>query len=549
MKYFLSLFAIVFLFSCSTQKDAADTIYFNADIWTGDSANPHATSIAVKGGMIVYVGSDYANYKGDATEMIDVHGKMITPGFIDDHTHFLNGGHDLAGIDLHAATSKEQFIQTIKAFAASHNDSNWITGGNWDHEFWGGELPRKEWIDSVCGNHPLFVNRYDGHSAFANSKALQLAGITAKTAAPAGGEIVQQNNEPTGVLKDEAMDLVFRIIPQPAQKEFDEYFSTGQQHALENGVTQVVDMSSFGGWNDLGTYRKAYEEKKLQMRIYSFVPLGTWQRLDSFCKANDKGDDMLRWGGLKGFVDGSLGSTTAWFYQPYLDAPNTGGLQITDTNLLRQWTIAADSAGLQVAVHAIGDHANDFILDVFEEAEKKNPNKDHRFRVEHAQHLAQHTIPRFAILHVTASMQPYHAIDDGRWAYKRLDDARLRGTYVFNSLLQTGANVVFGSDWPVAPLKPIQGIYAAVTRRTLDDKNPGGWYPAEKISVAQALTCYTANNAYAIFMENKTGKLKAGMFADFVVLSENLFNIAPEKIKDVMVLRTVVNGKSVYEKK
>jgi predicted amidohydrolase YtcJ len=287
----------------------------------------------------------------------------------------------------------------------------------------------------------------------------------------------------------------------------------------------------------------------LDLRIYSFVPLRTWAKLDSFVKKEGWGDDMLHWGGLKGFVDGSLGSTTAWFYKPYLDAPTKTGLQVTDTNDLRKWVLSADSAGLHCATHAIGDRANDFILSVYEEAEKRNPGKDRRFRVEHAQHLTAIAIQKFAALHVIPSMQPYHAIDDGKWAFKRLDSARLKGTYAFKSLLTQGANVTFGSDWTVAPLDPIAGIYAAVTRRTLDDKNPNGWFPDEKISVEQALKCYTANNAYASFQENKLGKLKAGMLADLVVLSDDIFSIAPEKIRDVKVLRTVVNGKEVYLRK
>jgi predicted amidohydrolase YtcJ len=258
---------------------------------------------------------------------------------------------------------------------------------------------------------------------------------------------------------------------------------------------------------------------------------------------------MLRWGGLKGFVDGSLGSTTAWFYKPYLDAPTKTGLQVTDTNLLRKWVIAADSAGLHIATHAIGDRANDWILGVYEEAERINGAKDRRFRIEHAQHLTEMAIPRFEKLGVIPSMQPYHAIDDGKWAFKRLDSLRLKYTYAFKSLITTDARVTFGSDWTVAPLDPIAGIYAAATRRTLDDKNPDGWFPAEKISVEQALTCYTANNAFAGFQENKLGRLKAGMLADLVILSDDILRISPEKIRDIKVLRTIVNGKEVYLRK
>lgn len=552
MKYLFLFYTvlIVLLISCSERKEAADKIYINVKIWTGDSSNALLSSLAVKGNKILYTGNDYALYKGKNTEIIDCSGKMIVPGFVDNHTHFLSGGYNLASVNLRVAKTKEEFIRILKEYCAQVKDDRWILGGDWDHEAWGGELPDKSWIDSVTGNHPLFVSRYDGHMAFANSRALQLAGITQQTPTPPGGQIVKdKNGVPSGVLKDEAMNLMAEKIPVPSQKELDEYLHRAVQHAFENGVTQVHDMSSFGGWIDLETYRRAYQNKQLYLRVYSFVPLGTWPRLDSFCKANGKGDDMLRWGGLKGFVDGSLGSTTAWFYQPYLDAPNSTGLQVTDTNLLRKWVLSADSARLHIAIHAIGDRANDFILSVYKEAETKTLGKDHRFRIEHAQHLTQQAIPKFAELSVIASMQPYHAIDDGKWAAKRLDDTRLKGTYAFKSLIDAKVTVTFGSDWTVAPLKPLEGIYAAVTRRTLDDKNPGGWYPDQKLSVEQALLCYTVNNAYAGFQEDKLGKIKAGMLADFVVLSDNLFDIVPEKIKDVKVERTVVNGKEVYLRK
>jgi predicted amidohydrolase YtcJ len=546
-RFLITAFTITILLSCNEkQNESADKIYINAKIWTGDSTDPWADAIAIKGNKIAYVGKDYQSFKGANTEMIDLGGKLTTPGFIDNHTHFLFGGYTLSGVDLRKAKTPNEFISILKDFCQKYNDDRWILGGNWDHEVWGGELPSRTWIDSVTGNHPIFLNRYDGHMALANSKALEIAGVNKDTKVPEGGEMKKNKlGEYTGLLKDEAMALVNKVIPDPTEKELDEYLQAAVQHAFENGVTQVHDMGWYGGWVDLATYRRNL--KKLDLRIYSFVPLSNWAKLDSFCKKEGKGDDILRWGGLKGFMDGSLGSTTAWFYDHYLDDPKTSGLTVTDTIDIHNWVLAADSAGLHIAVHAIGDRANDFILNVFEEAEKKN-SKDRRFRVEHAQHLSQQAIPRFTQLNVIPSMQPYHAIDDGRWAYKRLDDARLKGTYAFKSLLGAKATLTFGSDWMVAPLKPLQGIYAAVTRRTLDDKNPNGWYAEQKISVEQALKCYTVNNAYAGFQENKLGILKKGMLADLVVLDENIFELAPEKIIDVKVLRTIVNGKQVYLK-
>jgi len=538
---------LIFPISC-TQHPVADRIYMNAKIWTGDSANPEATAIAIRDSTILYVGNDYQSFVGSHTELRDLHGKMLVPGFIDNHTHFLDGGFSLTAINLREVKSEQDFISTFRRFADSSKGNAWIKDGNWDHEAWGGQLPRKEWIDSVSGEHPVFMNRYDGHMGLANSIALKLAGISKDSPNPPGGEIVKdpKTGEPTGILRDEATSLVYRVIPEETDKELDRALQKAAAHALSHGLTQVHDMGSYGGWIDMATYRRAEAAGQLPLRIYSFVAIRTWQKLDSFVKKNGWGDDRLRWGGLKGFVDGSLGSTTAWFYKPYLDAPNSTGLQVTDTSLLRKWILAADSAGLHVATHAIGDHANDWILDVYEEAETFYPSKDHRFRVEHAQHLTPAAINRFAKLHAIPSMQPYHAIDDGKWAAKRLDSARLKGTYVFKSLLETGANLTFGSDWTVAPLDPIAGIYAAVTRRTLDDKNPGGWFPAQKISVEQALRCYTVNNAWAGFQENKTGRLKAGMLADFTVLSEDLFSIAPENIRDAKILLTVVGGKEGY---
>jgi len=551
MRFILPLLVIFFIsFSTCNQHPVADRIYFNAKIWTGDSTNPEANAIVVKDSMILYVGNDYQSYAGSKTNLTDLHGKMLVPGFIDNHVHFLYGGYTLANINLRNVKSKDAFISLFHHYADSAKNNSWIRGGNWDHEAWGGELPRATWIDSISGDHPVFLSRYDGHMGLANSLALKMAGITKNTSSPSGGEIVKdpKTGEPTGILRDKATSLVFRVITNQTESELDVSLSRAASHALSHGFTQVHDMGSHGGWIDLATYRRAEAAGKLPIRIYSFVAISTWEKLDSFIRVNGWGNNLLRWGGLKGFVDGSLGSTTAWFYQPYLDAPNSTGLQVTDTNLLRKWILSADSVGLHIACHAIGDRANDWILNVYEEAENLHPGKDHRFRVEHAQHLTEGAIDRFVKLQVVPSMQPFHAIDDGKWAAKRLDTPRLKRTYMFKSLLESKANLTFGSDWPVAPLDPIAGIYAAVTRRTLDDKNPGGWFPEQKITVEQALRCYTVNNAWAGFQEMKTGKLKTGMLADFTVLSEDLFSIPPEKIRETKILLTVVNGKEAFKR-
>ena len=547
MKNIVQLLFISLLFvSCGKEK--VDRIYVNAKIWTGDTLNPSATVIAVKGQKIVYVGDDATKFT--ANETIDVQGKQLLPGFTDNHTHFLSAGYALSSVKLKDAMTKEEFIKRIADFCKSKPDDTWVMEGSWDHENWGGELPSKEWIDSVSGDHPLFISRYDSHMAFANSKALKLAGIDKQTVAPLGGVIVKnKDGEPTGVVKDAAMTLVINAIPPPTNEQLDQYFDAAAKHAVERGVTNVTDMNSYGGWSDLETYKRAWKTDRMILRMYSFVPLATWERMDSFVQKNGKGDDVLHWGGLKGYVDGSLGSTTAWFHQPYLDDPRTSGLFITDTALLRKWVLGADKAGLHLAVHAIGDKANDFILSVYEEALKVNGERDRRSRVEHAQHVTKQTIDQFAKLGVIASMHPYHLYDDGIWAYKRLDTNRLKGTYAFKSMKDKGVKITFGSDWPVAPIDPVYGIYSAVTRITGDGKNPNGWYPNEKLSIEDALKAYTATNAYASFLDGKIGILKEGFFADFTILENNLFEVPKEKIKDIKAARTVLKGKEVFLRK
>jgi len=392
-------------------------------------------------------------------------------------------------------------------------------------------------------DHPVFVTRLDGHMGLTNTLALTAAGLSEQSEDPEGGTIVRSSDgRITGVLKDEAMSAVYRVIPEPSADAFDMALVRAMEHAVSLGVTQVHDVGSYGGWTDLEVFRRG----DLKLRIYSFVPIASWERLRDEIAATGHGDAWLRWGGLKGFVDGSLGSTTAWFHEAYIDEPSTAGLLVTDTTSIRSWILDADAAGLQLAIHAIGDRANDWLLDRFEEAVSKNGARDRRFRIEHAQHLTPSAIPRFADLGVIPSMQPYHAIDDGRWAEKRIGPERIRTTYAFRSLIDADAGLTFGSDWTVGPLDPLEGIYAAVTRRTIDGANPDGWVPDQKISVEEALRAYTVANAYAGFMESDTGTLVPGKLADFVVLSEDLRQVNPADIPAVQVVRTVVGGRTMY---
>jgi predicted amidohydrolase YtcJ len=496
--------------------------------------------------MIMAVGSpaDIEPYIGDATEVISAPGSMLVPGMIDTHVHFLTGGSGLAAVQLRDAATPEEFARRIGAFAATLAPGEWILDGNWDHENWGGELPTREWIDAVTPDNPVWINRLDGHMALANSLALQKAGVDADSPDVAGGEIVRDaSGAPTGVLKDNAMGLVEGAIPAPGEAQLDRQLAAAMAYVASNGVTSVHDMA---GWDSLATYRRAKQAGDLITRIYSVMPLADWQRLRDEVAANGRGDHWLRIGGLKGFMDGSLGSHTAAFFEPFTDAPNDRGLLINDLDDMRSWIRAADEDGLHVMVHAIGDRAIRSLLDIYLDVMEANGERDRRFRIEHAQHIHPDDIGRFSAQNVIASMQPYHAIDDGRWADRVIGPERAATTYAFNSLIESGAHVSFGSDWFVAPPTPLDGIYAAVTRRTLDGANPDGWVPQQKITVEQALRAYTAEAAYASFEEDVKGMLKPGMLADFVLLDRDITAIPPEQIAATKVLKTVVGGRVVF---
>ena len=500
---------------------------------------------------IVAVGSD-ADIKsmiGPQTRVIDARGKLVLPGFNDAHVHFLETGAQLSSVDLRDAKSPEEFVRRIKEFAAKQPKGRWILGGQWDHENWTpNALPTAAMIDAATPDNPVFVNRLDGHMALANSLAIKLAGVDKSTAEVPGGLIVRDaSGNPAGVFKDAAMSYIEKVIPDPSFEQKMEYAEAVSNYAASLGVTSVQDMSA---GTDVGVYQELMRQGKLKTRVYGCSPLADYKRWERTGIHYAFGDAMLRVGCLKGFADGSLGSTTAWFFEPYLDAPNTSGLPRAEvTGAMKQNIVDADKAGLQVHIHAIGDRANATILDFYQNAESVNGARDRRFRIEHAQHLRQEDIPRFGKLKVVASMQPMHIIDDGRWAWKRLDEKRLKGTYAFRSLLDSGAVLAFGSDSPVATMNALYGIYAAVTRRTLDDKNPSGWIPEQKISVEEAVRAFTWGSAYAEFQDGVKGTLEPGKLADFIIVSDDIFTIDPVKIRDAKVLATVVGGKVVYEGK
>ena len=534
-------------------QPSASLVLLNGKIWTVNDRQPRAEAVACLGSRIVAVGSngEIRKWIGAGTEAIDLGGKLVLPGFNDAHVHFFSGGENLASVQLRDAKSEEELRRRIAEFAAKQPAGRWITGGDWDHENWTpARLPTRQSIDAVTTGHPVFVNRLDGHMALANSEALRLAGITRDTPDPPGGTIVRDAaGEPTGVLKDAAMERMYRTIPEPSQDRIADAVRAAMRYAAENGVTSVQDMSASP--EILRVYQALLARGELTVRISGHQPLAAWQRLAAVGLRAGFGGEKLHIGGLKGFADGSLGSTTALLFEPYLDAPNTSGLansEMIPESKMQKHILDADRAGLQVAVHAIGDKANHIILGMYEEAERQNGARDRRFRIEHAQHLRMEDIPRFGKLHVIASMQPYHSIDDGRWAEKRIGPERAKGTYAFRSLVDSGAVLAFGSDWDVAPMEPLMGIYAAATRRTLDGKHPDGWVPEQKIGVAEAIRAYTMGSAYASFDEQIKGSIEPGKLADLVVVSDDILSIPAVDIEKARVETTVFDGKVIYHR-
>lgn len=530
---------------------APDIIIVNAVVRTMDPTRPAAEAIAIHGNRIAGVGSnkEITSLAGPKTRVIDAKKRLVLPGFNDSHVHFLSGGFQLSSVDLRDAGTREEFAERIRRFASNLPSGRWITGGDWDHERWpDAKLPTRELIDRFTPNTPVFVNRLDGHMALANSLALKLAGVTSQTTDPAGGVIVRDaKGEPTGILKDAAQSFVWKVIPPASFEEKLAAARAATNYAAQLGVTSVQDVSA---GSDVSVYQELLDRGELKTRIYAITSLPNWERLSRAGIRAHFGSEMLRVGGLKAFADGSLGSTTALFYDPYKDAPETSGIpsdEMFPEGAMLERVRGADRAGLQVLIHAIGDRANDLILSIFEQVEKENGTRDRRFRIEHAQHIRPQDIPRFGRDKVIASMQPYHAIDDGRWAEKRIGKERAKTTYAFRSLLDSGATLAFGTDWTVAPLNPMLTIYGAVTRRTIDGKNPNGWVPEQKISIEEAIRAYTSGSAYAEFQDRVKGTIAPGKLADVVILTQDIFKINPNEIENVKVAMTIVDGRVVYE--
>ena len=539
----------------------ADLILTGGRIWTENPAQPEVEAAAVSRGKIVALGysADIEGLRSGKTRVIELHGRRVVPGFNDAHVHFYYGGASLTSVQLRSARSKEELRDRLAKFAQRTAKGEWILLGEWDPQGWTPPvLPTHELIDDVTPNNPVFVNQVDAHTMLANSVAMKLAGVDRNTQDMPGGVIGRHpDGRPNGIFIDSAKSLIERAIPPLTVRQMTTALQAAQAHAFQFGVTSIQDMGFVVPVIQERTidlfraYQQLAKKGELKIRVALHTPLPLWRVLADVGVLSAFGDEVLQIGGLKGFADGSLGSSTAWFLEPYSDNQNNCGGpsdELTDPDGMYATMIGGDMAGLQLAIHAIGDRANKMILDSFERIESSNGPRDRRFRIEHAQHVHPSDFARFSKMGVVASMQPYHCIDDGRWACGRIGAERSKAAWPMRSLLDAGVRLAFGSDWWVAPINPLAGIYAAATRRPIDGSRPEGWVPEQKISVKEAVHAYTLGSAYASFQDHKKGSLEPGKLADIAVLSEDIFRMPVEEIAEVKVDMTIAGGEVVFDR-
>jgi predicted amidohydrolase YtcJ len=545
---------LVLACGAASAQVTADLALVGGKVWTLDDQRPETEAVALLHGRILATGgsAEIRALVGPKTRVVELDGRRVLPGFGDCHVHLLSGGLQLRRVDLKDAADEAEFGRRLKQFDRRLPPGRWMLGGNWDHDrTFGGRLPTAALIDRYLPDRPCFLVRYDGHMAVINSRAQELAGITAATADPPGGEIHRgRDGQPAGILRDTAMQLVDDLVPATTDEELADAVLAALRLAARLGVTSIDDMAGVGPDDRrrlLRLYQQLARDGRLTARIQLRWPLEAWRELADLGIEAGLGGDLLTIGGLKGFIDGSLGSSTAKMSRPYLNEPESTGIFVTPPDRLGEMIAQADAAGLAVAVHAIGDEGNSLLLDRLAAVVASNGPRDRRFRIEHAQHLRPEDFARFAPGNVIASMQPYHVIDDGRWAEGRIGAERCASSYAFRSLLDHGARLAFGSDWPVAPLDPLAGIDAAVNRRTLDGQHPGGWFPEQRITVGEAVRAYTLDAAYARFAEQRLGSISPGKLADLVVLSRDLLDAEAANIAQAKVVMTVMAGRVVYE--
>ena len=579
----------------------ADLVVRNGFIWTVDKRNPRAEAVASLGGRIIYVGSDATveQYVGPNTRVVDLEGKFVTPGFYDNHVHFESTGQLLYGLNLLDVSNEALFVERIRDVHARFTPGTWITGGDWSaYETWAeGDvaeagrqdspddlygnlfLPNKEMIDDFTGDRPVLVRRFDHKVYLANSAALKLAGIGTGTPDPEGIAVQRAaNGEPTGALfnpvsggvestvlvRDNVMRLFRDLVPEPSRDQRIAETLEVWKKMASVGVTSYCDVNSNPIYVDI--YREMRDRDMMTARVRYRPPLDKWQYMSELGIRIGFGDEWIRFGAVKAWIDGIMGNSSARFYEPYTNNPARRGIwrdimfpfeRSPDNpedmqSRLERLALDADNAGIQLTVHAIGDEANGYLMDMLERIIAKNGEKDRRFRLVHAQVMTDRDIKRGGEMKIIAEVQPFHTSDDMRWMEERIGRERSRGAYAFRRLWDSGAIVSFGSDSPGTNasryyLNPMLGLYAAVTRKTLAGQPEGGWFPQEKITIEEAIRAYTLHTAYAGFEEDMKGSLEVGKLADLVVLSDNLLTMDPDGIKDVEVLMTVVGGSVIYE--
>ena len=529
---------------------AVSLMLVNGKVFTADERGTVAEAIAIEGERIVAVGTTrdlQSRYR--AARTVDLKGRLVTPGFNDAHVHFAGGGLSLMRVELMGASTLEEAKRRVAERARQAPAGAWILGRGWDHTLWGGNWPTKADLDAVAPNNPVFLQRVDGHVSWANTLALQKAGVTRETRAPEGGEILRDAaGEPTGILKETAAGLVGRVVPEPSEAERMEAIERALAEARRYGITSIQDNS---GYETTKLYRELLKRGRLTVRV------AEWQNFEDTVEelkrqraefASFKDDPRrLRLTALKGYVDGTLGSRTSAMLAPFADDPHNSGIPRRPPEELTKMVVERDAAGFQIALHAIGDRANRMALEAFRAAAGGSRGA-RRHRIEHAQVVAPTDFARFRDLGVLASMQPSHAISDKRWAQDRLGEYRVLGAYAWHTMKAFGVRVPFGTDWPVEPINPYLGLYAAVTRQSPDGDPPGGWWPQERLSMADAIRYYTAEGAYATFEEKEKGLIAPGMLADLVVHDRDLLTVNPEEILRTQADLTIFNGQVIYER-
>jgi predicted amidohydrolase YtcJ len=538
---------------------AADLVIRNAKVVTIDKENPRAQAIAFKGQKIIAVTSNEAiekYIKKGRSDIIDAKGRLVAPGFNDAHIHFNLVDPDY--IDLRYITNPKIITNRVKEAVVKAKPGELIRGGRWEHEmFYNKQWPTKELIDPVAPNNPVVLSRADGHSVLVNSYIINNSGITKDTPDPFGGEIQRDSitGEPTGIFKEKAKALLkYDQIPvHRTPKEQQERHMRGWQAAFDMAMKNGVTSLQLPPGRDFDVYQKFKDMGKLTLRLYIGGSLtANKQKLSQYAELQQKypmDGNWIRFGYLKGFIDGTLGSGTALFFDPYIDAPEKTGLPQMPYEELEKLVVTADKAGFQIGIHAIGDRANNWVLNACEKAQQFNGRRDSRHRIEHAQVLHNDDIHRFASLGIIASMQPTHCITDKRFAEKRIGMERCQGAYAWQSLLDAKASIAFGTDYPVEPISPLEGLYAAVTRKDRAGEVGDGWFPGQKLSMEKAIELYTLGSAYAEFMEDRKGMIKSGYLGDVVIFNNDLMTIPHDQIMRTKVDYTIVGGKVVYKRK